>query len=186
MLPELRWLAILLAVLTLNLNGCGNESPPTARLGLRLAPATLGKALRLQQHLTIERQGRIEDLDAALEIDAEQLDLVGLRLGQRIVALHFDGRELHSWRHPWVPEQLRGEDVLEDLQLTLWPIDAIARALPDGWSISETGRQRVLRLFDEPIMVIDYSAEPRWIGKIVLTNLRYDYRLTIDSIVSAP
>jgi hypothetical protein len=151
-----------------------------------LAPAALGATLSLQQHLTIERQGRVDDLDAALEVDAERLDLVGLRLGQRIVALHFDGRELRSWRHPLVPAGLRAEDVLEDLQLALWPIDAIEKSLPAGWSISEANRRRMLRLGDAPIMMIEFSAEPRWSGKIELTNLRYRYRLTIESVSSAP
>ena len=186
MLPGVRWRLALLALFTSHLLSCAGAPQQPARLGLRLAPATLGATLSLQQHLTIERQGRIDDLDAALEVDAERLDLVGLRLGQRIVSLHFDGRELRSWRHPLVPVELRGEDVLEDLQITLWPIEAIETALPPGWSISESGRRRVLRLFDEPIMVIDYSAEPRWSGKIELTNLRYQYRLTIQSVSSAP
>ena len=30
--------------------------------------------------------------------------------------------------------------------------------------------------------MIDYSGEPRWSGKIELTNLRYQYRLTIQSV----
>jgi hypothetical protein len=155
-------------------------------LGLKLAPATLGRSLSLQQHLTVERQGRIDELDAALEVDAERLDLVGLALGQRILALHYDGRSLQSWRHPLVPEQLRGEDVLEDLQLTLWPIEVIRNALPAGWSIEENDRRRTLRLLDQAVLVIDYSDEPRWRGKIELTNLRYQYRLTIQSVSSGP
>ena len=112
--------------------------------------------------------------------------MVGLALGQRILALHYDGRSLQSWRHPLVPEQLRGEDVLEDLQLTLWPIEVIEKALPAGWSIAEDGRRRTLRLLDQPVLVIDYSGEPRWSGKIELTNLRYRYRLTIQSVSSTP
>ncbi len=163
---------------------CAPAQP--ARLGLRLAPATLGASLSLQQHLSIERQGRIDEIDAALEVDEQRLDLVGLALGQRILALHFDGRSLQSWRHPLVPEQLRGEDVLEDLQLTLWPMDVIKNALPSGWSIEEFGRRRTLRLADQPVLVIDYSGEPRWSGKIELTNLRYQYRLTIQSVSSGP
>ena len=166
--------------------GCADAPAQPARLGLKLAPATLGVSLSLQQHLRIERQGRVDELDAALEIDAERLDMVGLALGQRILALHFDGRSLQSWRHPLVPEQLRGEDVLEDLQLTLWPIEVIEKALPAGWSIAEDGRRRTLRLLDQPVLVIDYSAEPRWSGKIELTNLRYQYRLTIQSVSNTP
>jgi uncharacterized protein DUF3261 len=166
--------------------GCVTTPPQPARLGLKLAPAALGRSLRLQQHLSIERLGRIDEIDAALEVDEQRLDLVGLAFGQRVFALHYDGRSLQSWRHPLVPEQLRGEDVLEDLQLTLWPMDVISKALPIGWSIEEFGRRRTLRLADQPVLVIDYSGEPRWSGTIELTNLRYQYRLTIQSVSSGP
>ena len=186
MLPELSWGWVLLAAITVHSFGCADAPAQPARLGLKLAPATLGVSLSLQQHLSIERQGRVDELDAALEIDAERLEMVGLALGQRILALRFDGRSLQSWRHPLVPEQLRGEDVLEDLQLTLWPIEVIEKALPAGWSIAEDGRRRTLRLLDQPVLVIDYSGEPRWSGKIELTNLRYHYRLTIQSVASTP
>jgi hypothetical protein len=184
MLPGMTW--ALLAAIAAHLLGCAAAPAQPARLGLRLAPATLGVSLSLQQHLSIERQGRVDELDTALEIDPERLDMVGLALGQRMLALHYDGRSLQTWRHPLVPEQLRGEDVLEDLQLTLWPIEVIEKALPDGWSIAEDGRRRTLRLLDQPVLVIDYSGEPRWSGKIELTNLRYRYRLTIQSVSSTP
>jgi hypothetical protein len=186
MLPGLSRGGALLAALAVHSFGCADAPAQPARLGLKLAPATLGVSLSLQQHLRIERQGRVDELDAALEIDAERLDMVGLAFGQRILALRFDGRSLQSWRHPLVPERLRGEDVLEDLQLTLWPIEVIEKALPAGWSIAEDGRRRTLRLLDQPVLVIDYSGEPRWNGKIELTNLRYQYRLTIQSVSSTP
>jgi hypothetical protein len=153
---------------------------------LKLAPATLGASINVQQHLRVEREGRIDELDAALEVDSDRLDMVGLAMGQRILTLHYDGRQLKSWRHPMVPEQLRSEDILEDLQLTLWPIDAIRQALPAGWEIDEHGRRRTLLLDGVPVMVIDYSGEPRWSGKIELANLRYQYRLTIESASSGP
>ena len=162
---------------------CAPAQQP-ARLGLRLAPATLGGSLSLQQHLSIERPGRIDELDAALEVDGERLDLVGLALGQRILSLRYDGRSLESWRHPLMPDPLRGEDVLEDLQLTLWPLEVIRTALPSGWSIEDSGRRRTLRWAGEPVLVIEYSGEPRWNGKIELTNLRYRYRLIIESAAS--
>ena len=75
---------------------------------------------------------------------------------------------------------------MEDLQLALWPAEAIRQALPSGWRIEEQGWRRTLSLGDQPVMVIDYSGEPRWIGKIDLTNLRYHYRLTIESVSSGP
>ena len=84
MLPGLSRGGALLAALAVHSFGCADAPAQPARLGLRLAPATLGTSLSLQQHLRIERQGRVDELDAALEIDAERLDMVGLALGQRI------------------------------------------------------------------------------------------------------
>jgi hypothetical protein len=173
-----------LGLFTLLLGGCATPAAQPARLGLKLAPVTLGASISLQQHLSVEREGGSDDLDTALEVDPERLDLVGLALGQRVLAMHFDGRTLESWRHPLLPSQLRAEDVLEDLQLTLWPADAIRQALPAGWRIEETDLRRTLLLNDLPVMMINYSGAPRWIGKIELVNLRYHYRLTILSVYS--
>lgn len=175
----------LIAVLCwLVLAGCTtlNTHPtPPARIGLKLAPATLGQSLSLQQHLTIERNHHVNELDTALEINPQQLNLVGLAFGQRVMTLHYDGHTLQTWRHPRLPAQLRGEDVLEDIQLTLWPAKAICNALPAGWRIEEKKLQRTLLLNNEPIMVIDYSHKKPWIGTTILTNLRYHYRLTIKN-----
>jgi len=104
-------------------------------------------------------------------------------LGRRVLSLHFDGKSLETWRDPMVGKELRGEDVLEDLQLTLWPVEQIRPALPAGWRIEENGLRRTLYLEDAPVTVIEYSTEPRWTGTIELTNLRYLYRLTIRSVV---
>lgn len=173
---------VVLGIFALALAGCAPRGAQPARLGLKLAPAALGASISLQQHLTVEREGRIDELDAALEVDAEQVDLVLLALGRRVLAVRYDGKTLDAWRHPQLPSQLRVEDVLEDLQLTLWPADAIRKALPGSWQIEENGLRRTLLLDGAPVMVIEYSGEPRWSGKVVLSNLRYRYRLTIESV----
>lgn len=171
--------AVLLAGLLLG--GCTAPKAGPARLGLRLAPATLGQPISVQQHLTVQRGGSTNDLDVALEVDAARLNLVGLAFGQRVLSLDFDGRELKEWRHPMLPAQVRAADVLEDLQLTLWPAAEIARALPSGWSIEEQGLRRTLRLDGKVVTTIDYSGTPRWQGTAVLDNVRYQYQLTVES-----
>ena len=163
------------------LAGCATVPAPVARLNLKLAPAAMGETISLQQHLTVERGGRIDELDAAIEIDDKRVDLVGLAFGQRVLTLHYDGKELTSWRHLMLPKQVRGEDVLEDMQLALWPVQAIAAALPAGWRVQESGQERRLYRGDELVTTIAYSATPRWSGIIKMDNLRYDYRLTIQS-----
>lgn len=176
----LRALIGALAVLMLaGVPACENSLPRGGRIGLKLPPSTLGASVNLQQHLTVDRNGRRDELDAALEIDPERIDMVGLVLGQRVLALHYDGKTLETWRHPMMTEALRGEDVLEDLQLTLWPADEIRAALPSGWRLEENGLRRTILEKDAPVTVIDYSGQPRWSGTVELQNLRFDYRLTI-------
>lgn len=177
---------VVLGLFALGLGGCTSSVPQPARLGLKLPPAALRASISLHQHLSVEREGRIDELDAALEVNPERLDLVGLVLGQRVLTLHYDGKRLQSWRHPMLPAQLRDEDVLEDVQLIIWPVDAIRSALPPGWRIEESGLRRTLLLDDTPVMVIDYSGQPRWIGRIELSNLRYRYQLMIQSVSNGP
>ena len=106
----------LLLALILTLTGCAGTQPaPVARLGIKLAPAALGEAISLQQHLTVERNGRIDELDAALEIDAQQIEMVGLAFGQRVLSIKYDGKEMSNWRHLMLPSQVRADDVLEDM-----------------------------------------------------------------------
>lgn len=176
-----------MAIVSLSLSlaalaGCAAYKPaPVARLGLKLAPAALGEAISIQQHLIVERGGRIDELDAAIEVDAQHVGMVGLAFGQRVLTLDYDGKELKSWRHVMLPSQVKGEDVLEDMQLALWPVEAVAAALPAGWRIEENCMQRRLYLGPELVTTVAYSATPRWNGTIKMDNLRYKYRLTIES-----
>jgi len=172
-----------LASLFVVFGGCASlpSAPEPDRLSLMLSPASLGAVISVQQHIKVERGNRVDALEVALEVDAVQLNLVGLAFAQRVLTLQYDGQTLQSWRHAMLPAQVRGEDVLQDLQLTLWPIEAIRAALPVGWHVEDAGLQRRLSLDNVPVMEIQYSALPRWSGNIELSNLRYGYRLSIQS-----
>ena len=177
----------LLGLFALQAGGCATvDGQVQARLGLTLAPDTLGESISVQQSLRVERNGRIDHLDVALEVDPQRLQMVGLAFGQRVLRLDYDGRTLHTWRHIMLPSQVRAEDILEDVQLTLWPAEAIRKALPDGWSIEESGLRRTLLLDGKAVMLIDYSNQSRWSGKVELLNLRYHYRLIILSAPATP
>ncbi|WP_050475900.1 DUF3261 domain-containing protein [Herbaspirillum rhizosphaerae] len=183
--------ALAMAALLLSACSTAPTQPPgppaaSARLHLQLAPASLGTSLSLQQHLTVERAGRTDDIDTVLEIEPDHLDLVGLAFGQRVMSLHYDGKDLKIWRHFMLPKEVQGEDVLQDVQLTLWPVAAIRAALPDGWELEEKDMQRTLLLNHEVVTQIDYPDRKAWGGKVILTNLRYHYKLTIQSVVTAP
>ena len=177
---------IFLRLLPALLLGAGCAAATPLRIGLKLPPAALGESVSLQQRLTVERNGRVEQFDAALEVDEQNIQLIILLLNQRVLSVAFDGQRLETWRHPMVPAQLKGEDVLEDLQLTLWPAAAIRRALPDHWSLIESDGQRILSFDEQPIIRIDYSERARTTGKAALANLRYGYRITVESVANVP
>lgn len=174
-----------LFLIVLLLASCATAPPPPARLGLQLPPGDLGADIALQQHLIIERNGKTDQLDAALEVDSAQLQLVGLAFGQRVLSLQYDGKTLHTWRHMMLPAQVRAEDILEDMQLTLWPLESIRKALPAGWTIQDHELQRSLYMGDQLICEIHYSSMPRWSGTVRLENFRYHYTITIQSLANS-
>jgi hypothetical protein len=168
-------------LITIFLTGCVTTPTIEPRLRLQLTPATFGETISVQQHLKVERRDRTDELDAALEIDAQNLELVGLAFGQRVLSLSFDGLKFKTWRHFMLPSQVQAEDILTDVQLTLWPIDAIQKELPAHWRIEEKNLHRSLYFKDSVVTSIEYSDASRWRGTVILNNLRYQYRLTIQS-----
>jgi len=68
------------------LGACASAPPravPREAPQLRLAPALLGHALNLQQHLTLQAPGREQQLDVLLEADAQHVQLGVVAMGQR-------------------------------------------------------------------------------------------------------
>jgi hypothetical protein len=175
---------IIVLALFFLLTGCASlhltPPPPPQRIGLNLAPATLRKSMSLQQHMTVLRDGQTHELDTVLEINPTELNLVGLAFGRRIMTLHYDGKTLTTWRDPHVPSQVIGENVLEDIELTLWPVKVIRHALPIYWTIQQQGNQRTILEHNIPIEFITYYKN----NTVMITNLKYNYQITIKSVAN--
>jgi hypothetical protein len=159
---------------------------PRDRLTLALTPASFGQALSLQQQVHVEYADRTVDLDAVLDITPDSLTLVGMALGQRMLTLRYDGVALRETRHPMLPRDVRGADILTDIQMALWPADAVRAALPAGWTLADSDTLRTLFKDAKPQVTIQYDAIPRWTARVTMRNLRYDYRLVIRSVAEAP
>ncbi len=97
-----------------------------------LPPAAFGSEAIGVQRLTLSREagGAKLMLDAVVEVDAMELRVAGMLLGQRILLLGWDGKALQEQREPVVPQALDGRAILRDLQLVYWPAAAIRAALP--------------------------------------------------------
>lgn len=184
---HLTGIAVALAMLVA---GCA-VVPPKPRLRIpepRLSPAAFGATISLAQRLVFERANAAPDepvrsLDAQLEIDATGVRLAGVAMGQRILTLGWDGNTLDVQRHPQLPAQVDPARVLRDVQYAYWPTDALRAALPQGWTLDDSGQYRQL-LHDGRLAIgIRYRAEPRWAGTLELDNRVEGYRLGIESSV---
>ena len=166
---------------------CASGSRPQAgRLRLALSPASFGTTVSLQQHVHVEYAGRDADLDALLDISPDSLTLVGLTLGRRVMTLRFDGTRLTEERHPLVPGEVQGADILTDMQLALWPVDAVRGGLPSPWSVEELAGTRLFSVGGRRAIEITYEGTPRWSGTVTLRDLLSGYRLVVQSALLDP
>ena len=168
--------------LALALAGCASvparaPAAPRETPQLRLAPALLGHALNLQQHLTLQAPGREQQLDVLLEADAQHVRMGVVAMGQVAARLDWDGATLTEERAPWWPQAVSGSRILSDLQLTLWPVAAIQAALPAGWQLAESGNVRTLTQDGEVVTIITRSSPQ----VVELDQRREHFKLRIES-----
>ena len=174
----------LIAVLSLAgvLAGCATTSSAPAADAhaapqLRLAPAQLGHALNLQQHLTLQAPGHDQQLDVLLEADERHVQMGVVALGQVAARLDWDGTTLTESQAPWWPQAVSGARILSDLQLSLWPVAAIQAALPAGWRLLEAGDVRTL-VQDGVVVTVITRTGP---SVVELEQQREHFKLKIES-----
>ncbi len=179
------------------LTACGNLAPPplpspssspsmspsAATPVLRLPPAALRRTLALQQHIevryrTADGATETRELIALLQADAAHTRLAAVAGGQVLARLDWDGTRLDVSRASWAPAQLDPERILSDLQLSLWPLPAVADALPTGWTVREAQGRRVLRHGDEVVVEIQHAGA----DTLRFTQHRDGYALTIRTL----
>jgi len=171
-------LTLLLGVL---LAACASTRMPAPLVQLptlQLAPSALAEPLQLQQRLQFRFGSHERTLDALLEADGGQVRLAVQAMGQTGVRMVWDGHTLEQTRAPWLPPQVRGERVLDDLQFALWPADAIRAALPADWRLVEADGGRRLEQAGKAWLVL----EPLGDGQVRLRNLAEGYELVIESL----
>ncbi|HEX7889588.1 MAG TPA: DUF3261 domain-containing protein [Ramlibacter sp.] len=167
-----------LALVALLLTACAHRPvPPLAELPLRLSPASLGRELVVQQRMTVKAYGRSQQLDVAIEADAEAVRLAVLAFGQTVARVDWDGRELRESAVRGFPPGVTGALLLRDVQLVYWPLDAIQAGLPLGWTMQADAGARELRLGGRPVIRVRYPAA----GTAELDNLAAHYQVRLEN-----
>ena len=170
------------------LTACAHVPPPPDVPLLHLAPAQLGRDVMLAQRLTVlalpdaaAAAVAERSLDVQLQADAQQVQLAGIAMNQRVLRMAWDGRELRVERHALLPAEVDPERILRDLQLACWPLDAVRAALPPGWTVTDAGTARGLSYDGAEQVRVEGAAQACRSGVITIDNRREGYRLRVES-----
>lgn len=172
------------AAVALALSACAIAPAPSreAPFALRLSPASLGGDLALQQRITVTAMGRSQQMDVAVEADAQTVRFAVLDLGQTVARLEWDGHDLKETRPAGWPAVVTGQRVLGDLQMVYWPADAIRAALPEGWTLQADAQGRTVRSVRDIVVRVRYPAP----GSAELENIPGGYTLRLDRWPTKP
>ncbi|MBL6751629.1 MAG: DUF3261 domain-containing protein [Nevskia sp.] len=117
-----------------------------------------------------------------------QIFVVGLTAtGQRAFSVSWDGTAWDTRSAPMVPDSLRPDLLIADVQLALWPLPALQAAYaPAGWEVSEPGGGvRRLRQGGRIVAEVHYADPHPWNGRYWISNFRYSYSLEIEPAPAA-
>ena len=174
----MKWLLVVIWLAGCAAHHQEGYAPGGVRYYPLLPPSSYGGVLILEQLLEGWAKGEQFQLHLQLELDPDQLRVVGLTAFQtKAFALRYDGRTIDfenftDRRMPFPPAM-----ILSDIQKVLWP------TLPDreGWHIVDDPVTKTRRVFfDGQLMTrIQYHAGFPTAGDAELSDLQYGYRLYV-------
>lgn len=180
--------ALLLSALLLG--GCVGlqTSPPPAvnRAAVPTLPAaTLGQTRNALQIVRAAFGPQEATMQSAVDITPERMQVVALSaMGLRLFSVIVEGGKTTVERAPGIPEQVQPEQILSDIQLCYWPLEAL-RAGYQGtsWDVSEpfVGTRRLKR--DGRLIAEVHYSKPGtdpWRSRLWLANFEYGYSLAVD------
>lgn len=159
------------------------SAPPPELTPPTLAPP-LGPARHILQLVTATWPGGSDSLLCALELNAERIAMAGTsKDGLSLFNLSYDGENLALDKNPLLPDAIDPRAIVADMQLIYWPVAQLQDRLPPGWHLQSGANRRKLFQGAEKVAEIVYlSNEDDWPRHAELSNLRYRYRLTIDTL----
>ena len=186
--------------LALALTACAHQgSEPSGRivhispdLTLTLPrPSDLSQSVEASQMVTARYGDQSFAFEGHISATPERFLMVGLdSLGRRTITITWTDAAITYEAAPWLPAQLRPENVLADMVLLYWPELSVRSALaPSGGAVTVSpGRRRISRN-DQTIVMIEYEpAEDgsSWSGRLRYRNLAFNYELDVMSIRAHP
>lgn len=198
--PILPRRACAVVLLTLVPAACAQHSTDRAERSVQIAPdlalalprpADLGQSVEVVQLVTARYGDQTYAFEARVSATADQFLMVGLdSLGRRAMTITWSDAAISYESAPWLPPQLRPENVLADMVLLYWPESTVKQALASsGGIVTAVPGRRTIAKAGEPIVQIEYgpSADGSpWAGTLRYRNLAFHYEMDVQSVRSSP
>lgn len=154
-------------------------------------PGDLGQTAEVTQLVTARYGAQSYTFEGYIKATPEQFLMVGIdSLGRRSMTITWTDRAITYEVAPWLPPQLRPENVLADMVILYWPEAAVRQALASsGGVVSVTPGHRTITKNDEAVVQVDYDPDAEgslWSGQLRYRNLAFNYELEVLSVKANP
>lgn len=176
------WLGV--AVL-LTLCACAHRPAHASSPSWPTVPLTqLGFPTRVTQAITLTRESKTSDFTALIESDSTHMVIVGFASpGPRLFTVTKTSTGVVSDVSPMVPSVFRAEHLLADLESAFASGTALRAAFANTqWQLVEEGLVRSIWHDGTRVVTITRTTENPWAGPVDVDNLRYDYRLHVETL----
>lgn len=149
-------------------------------------PRELGRTVSLEQRVTAEFRGDVNDMLVALDVAAEEVRMVALTpFGAKLFSVFYQPPLIETEVSPLLEKRVKPEYILADLMLAYWPTEVLRGYLNRaGLSIDDNGSNlRVISLSDTAVIRVEYGdGDDRLKSGVVYHNIKRDYRLTMQTL----
>lgn len=152
------------------------------------APASLGREIEATQLVSAHYGDQTYVFEAHLSAQADHFLLQCLDgFGRKAMTVTWSPDGVKADVAPWLPGQLRPENMLADIVLIYWPDAEVSRALAAGGGRLTAGRDtRSIAGESGEAIHIDYASADPWNGALRYRNLAWGYGLDIQSVENRP
>ena len=154
------------------------------------SPADLGRSVEASQLVTAHYGDQSFAFEARISATPQLFRLVGFDLmGRKLITVNWTPDHISFEKAPWVPDQLRAENILADIVLLYWPDAAVRKSLTaSNGKLATHGTTRTISLNGTPVWQATYPAknQNKWVGDITYRNLVWGYNFDVQSAEVTP
>ncbi|WP_434779135.1 DUF3261 domain-containing protein [Neisseria sp. Ec49-e6-T10] len=188
----MKYFNIWLLSLILLLAGCAtkqnNEAWLTRGTKITLPPPGIAMDIHKQQLLTTTVKGQQHSLMVLLDANEQEIKLVGLSaIGIRLFTVQYNQQGIQTKQFIKIAQLPPAPQVLSDIMLSYWPTAVWQNHLPEGWTLTDTEQQRLLKNNKgETITEIHYQNQHNKREPVSLKQHYFGYEITLTNMDDEP